>query len=303
MDWTIPNLNTRETAVAIYAGAFFLWSLTVPGVRSGLWQVLRVMSSVYIGGVLVVAAAYSAGVALLLLYSGNWSGELTKLAALWFVSFALVAVFRAGENVDRSYYRRVVLHTLGLAAVAEFVVTLHTFPLPVELVLVPLVFVLAIGRAVAANKPEDAQAYRVAGWGLTIIGVAALLFAVVYALEHADQFATTERLERFLLPFALTIVFVPFLVALRFLVVYQTMLHMTRYALRDNEPLYGFARWSIIGACRLNLGKAQLFEAEFRGRLFGAVTREDVTRVIREFREAWARGHRVHVKPWQEAEF
>jgi hypothetical protein len=74
--------------------------------------------------------------------------------------------------------------------------------------------------------------------------------------------------------------------------------HMTRYRLHDNMPLYAFARRSILTAWGLNLGTAQLFETAFRGRLLGRASRQDVDRVMREFHEAWARGHRVRVEPW-----
>ena len=95
----------------------------------------------------------------------------------------------------------------------------------------------------------------------------------------------------------LTLCFVPFLVALRFFVIYQTMLHMTRFALRDNVPLYAFARRSILTACGLNLGKAQLFETEFRARLLLANSRQDVDRVMQAFLPAWTHGRRVRSSP------
>jgi hypothetical protein len=77
--------------------------------------------------------------------------------------------------------------------------------------------------------------------------------------------------------------------------VWQTMLHMIRFGLHDNERLYRFTRRSIIRACGPHLGKAQLFESEFRGRLWGASSEREVSGMMDEFRKEWRRGRRVKV--------
>jgi hypothetical protein len=305
VDWTLPGLNTRETALAIWLAALSLWLLSKPDVRRSLWQVLKtIFGSVFIGGVIAVAAAYSAGIALALRQFGYWNTEMTKLAAVWFVAFALVAVVNT-KNVDRSYYRRLLLHNLGIAVIAEFIVKLHTFPLPVEIVFTPVVFILIAVNVYTGVKqtPEYTPVRAATNWLLGLVGVVLLSFGLAYIATHFSQITTVEKAEELLLPFMLTLCFVPFLVGLRFFVVYQTTLHMIRYNLRDNVPLYAFARRSIITGCGFNLGKAQLFEAEYRGRLLGATSHQDVDRVMGEFREAWARGHRVRVEPWHEPDF
>ena len=75
---------------------------------------------------------------------------------------------------------------------------------------------------------------------------------------------------------------------MRYLTVWQTMLHMVRAGTHDNHALYRFARREI-WACGASLGRAQLFESRFRGRLWGVETETDVSDVVEDFREALAR--------------
>jgi Na+/phosphate symporter len=102
VSWAIPGLNTRETALVAWVGGFLLVVLTKRDIRRSFGQVLKsVLGSVLVGGVIAVAAAYATGIALLVRHLGHWDSEMTKLAVLWFVGFALVAVFNV-NNVDRS---------------------------------------------------------------------------------------------------------------------------------------------------------------------------------------------------------
>jgi hypothetical protein len=84
-------------------------------------------------------------------------------------------------------------------------------------------------------------------------------------------------------------------VPVRYMIVWQSILHMIQFGLRDNDRLYRFTRRSLIRTCGAHLGKAQLFESEFRGRLSGAASEADVSRVMDDFRTEWARGRRVQV--------
>jgi hypothetical protein len=293
--WAIPGLNTRETALVVWVGGFLLFTLTKRDVRSSIGGLLRsVLTSVLLGGVILGAAVYAAATVLLLRYVGYWESDMTRVAVLWFVGFALVAVFNT-KNVDARYFRRLVLHNLGLAVVVEFVANLHTFPLPVELLLVPMAFLLVGTQAYAEHMPEFAPARKLTAWCLGILGAASLLYSISYLVGHFDKVATLEKIKEFVLPLVLTACFLPFLVAVRYMIVWQTMLHMIRFGLRDDDRLYRFTRRSIIRTCGAHLGKAQLFESEFRGRLWGAASEADVSRVMDDFRKEWSRGRRVQV--------
>jgi len=284
---SIPGLNTRETALIAWAGVLLLFALTKAEVRSSFASTLRlIFGSVFLSSVIVSAAAYAAGTVLLLRRLSYWEGEMTRTAVVWFFGIGIVAVFNT-KRTDGRYFRRLVFDNLALAAVVEFIVNLHTFPLPVELVLVPLAFLFVGTQVVAESHPEYAAARKLIATCLTLLGLASLSFSLVYASSHFDQVATAEKVKDFLLPLILTACFLPYLYALRVVVVWQTMLHMIRFNMRENEPLYRFTRRAIVNACGISLGRAQLFEESFRGRLWGADDRADVSRVIAEFRSAW----------------
>jgi hypothetical protein len=294
-EWTIPALNTRETALVIWlVGVLLLLVATKRDVRQAVGSIFRTFfGSVWLLGPTAVAAAYATGIVLVLRQFGKWSDELTKVAVIWFFGFAFLAMFRT-QNVDATYYRRLAFHTLGLAVVVEFVSNLHTFPLPVELVLVPGVLLLGGVQAVADSDPKYGAVRKFTVTCLTLIGLAGLSFSLVYLAHHADRVVTVEKTKAFMLPLVLTLAFLPFLVLTRFVILYQTILVMTRAGI-DDPKVCRFARRVIVRTCRMNLGKVQLFDSQFRGQLWGVSTRQEVVDAIAEFKRAWAAGARVNV--------
>jgi hypothetical protein len=288
----LPGLNTRETAVVVWLGAVLLFALTKGDVRRSIGGLLKlILTSPWIAGALLMAAAWATASILLLVYVGYWEPPMTRVAVVWFVGFALVALFNT-KDVDESYFYRLLLHNLGLAVVVEFIVALHTFPLPVELILVPLAFLLVGSQVIAESDAEFAPARKLIAWCLGLLGATSLAFSLAYVAGHLDEVATAEKIKDFLLPLVLTACFVPFLVGVRYLSVWQSMLTMIRVGLHDNDVLYRFARRSIVGACGVNLLKAQLFASRFRGRLWGATSEAEVTRVVEDFRQTWSRQQR-----------
>lgn len=282
----IPGLNTRETAIAAWLAALFIFALAKSNLRSSLGSLIKQLFGSVLAWFLATAAAYTAGAVLVLRHFGYWGEHIATTAAVWFIGIGLVALFNVNP-VDSSYFRRLMLHSVALVAIVEFIVNLHTFPLLVELVLVPLAVLLGGTQALAEVSPEFALARKPIAWLVTLLGLTSLSFSLAYVFTNFDKVATAEKIREFLLPLILTICFLPFLYAARMVIVYQGMLQMTRFGFRENEALYRFARRLIVRACGLSLGRAQLFEAQFRGRLMFTENEAGVARVVEEFRTAW----------------
>lgn len=289
-EWTIPTFNTRETAISIWAGAtllaFLVWKRDI---RQSVSRLIEIFFDPWLLGPILLAAAYATLVVLAATQVIGWSDELTKIAAFWFFGFAFLATLQPND-VDAAYYRRLALRSVRLAVVIEFISNLHTLPLPLELALVPTVFLLAGVTAL----PGDVTTQNVASGCVTLLGLSTLVFALVFVVGHSGEVVTAEKGKAFVLPILLTVIFLPFFAVVRLAAVYQTTLGMTAAGI-DDPKLYAFARRRITGTCRLNLGKIQLFESKFRGRLWGASTRQEVEDCIDRFERAWSAGTRVNV--------
>jgi hypothetical protein len=295
MRWTLFSLNTRETAIVVWMALLFALTLIRADLRRSIVDLLKLLTTNGIfPGLIVAAAAYVFGAAVILNRAGYWESAMRSITVVWFLSFGIVALFNT-KNVDASYFRRLALTNVGLAVLVEFIVNFHTFPLPVELVLVPLSVSFVLMQVVVAADPHLKAARPVLSWLVAMPGVIAIFYSVVYLSTHVSRVANAEEGKQLLLPFVLTVGFLPLLILVRYFIVWQTMLHMIEAGMGDDPRLYRTTRRLVIGACGISLARAQLFESEYRGSLWGAST-DEVRDTVERFTRAWQRGQRVKIE-------
>jgi hypothetical protein len=292
MRWALPGLNTRETALLFWVAVFLVFVLSKRDMRRSFGSLAKlIFSSKLLFGIIAGAAVYAGACFYLLERAGYVENSMIAIAATWFV-FALAITLNT-RNVDAAYYRKVLLRNLGAAAVIEFVVNVHTFPLPIELALVPLSILLVLTHTVAEANPEFEPTRTFLAWLVGIPGLVAIAYSLNYVAGAWSDAVTPEKVKDLFLPFVLTVLFLPFAVAVKYFAVWQTMLHMIEAGLNGDVQLYRFARRKVIRACGASLAKAQLFESDFRERLWGAEDEAAVDVVIERFEAQWRHGRRV----------
>lgn len=245
----IPGLNLRGTALLVWAAILLAFVLTKPDVRRSFASTGKVIvGSVFLSAVIVSAVGYSVGTVILLARVGYWENGFIRIAVYWFVGIALVTALST-RRADAHYFRRLVLSNLALAAIVEFIVNLHTFPLPVELLLVPLAFLLVGLQVVAESEPQYAAVRKVVAVSLGLLGLASLSVSLSYVASHFGKVATSVHVKELLLPLVLTVFFLPYIYVVRMFTAWQTLLHMTRAGMPGNDRLYQLSRSAIIRAC------------------------------------------------------
>jgi O-antigen/teichoic acid export membrane protein len=146
--------NNREWALIIWAGVALVWMVSQQNIRRSLVSVLRVACHpsilVAFGGM----CAYTIAACWIGTQLSLWNAGLATSTALWFA--AAMALFwnfnHASEQLH--YFRRKFRALVGVSVFVEFVVNLFSFPLLVELVLLPVITVFVLLGVVAALKPE-----------------------------------------------------------------------------------------------------------------------------------------------------
>ncbi len=101
----IPGFNTRETSLAAWLVAFFVFALTKSEGRKSMGSALGVIFCSIVTPMLALAAAYVASTLLLLRHFDYRGDHVAKTAALWFIGIGLVALFNTEPATD-TYFRR-----------------------------------------------------------------------------------------------------------------------------------------------------------------------------------------------------
>jgi len=205
-------LNTREWALLI-------WSLIAAavvsrnsGVRRAANGVVRALLTPRLVAVFCLSAIYIAVGLWVWSLLGLFHTDQIKSAVLWGLIGAPVALFRVGTaDAQPGLVRRWISDTLKITVVVEFIAHFQTFPLIVELLLVPLSTLMVMMVAYAGTNPEYAQLRRVLNACLTLIGAALVGYGLSFVLLDFSGFATASTLRDFYTTPLLALWMTPFL--------------------------------------------------------------------------------------------
>jgi hypothetical protein len=238
------ELTSREIAVLVWLGVFFLVAARQPSIRSSFLDVLRAAAHRQIVGLALLMAAYVAAEVWLLDALSLWTGAYLKETLLWFGFTALASGGRSVAGFQDPPYRATVLDGLKIMVVIEFVFGLVPFSLPVELLLVPSVGLLVLLIEVGRLRNDEASQQTVAF--LTsiqaLVGLAILGFGLRRAITDFALLADPSILVSFFLPPLLSLLFLP---AMFLLVLYSR--YQWLFAKVQGDSAYRrYARWQFI---------------------------------------------------------
>ncbi len=288
--WTVPDLNTRETATLVWVALTLGFALVNPSLRVILVGAIKVATRPFVSILLATTTLLAAAVTIGLAWSGYWRTPMIPTTVEWFVGTAIVGTFSMGGVGE---LRRLAVRTVALTAAVVFVSNAYTFPLPVELLLVPSVVVLLMMVSLADRRPELANTRAPLKVLCVALFVGTITPTLVYFVQHIGELASAGRARDFLLPLVLTVAFLPYLYLVRMVVVWQTVLSMLRGQMQDRPALLKAARRSLIRSCHASLPRIQLFEPEFRWRLSAATSEKDIESTMSEFDRVAAE------RPWR----
>ena len=146
---------------------------------------------------------------------GLWGRNQLTAMVLWTVlsGFALAGRTLSAGN-DQGYFKRLLVDCLKITVVLEFLVVGYSFSLRGELVLVPVMTILALSIELSRTKDELASVRKLSEWIVAAVVAFVLWKALSSIWDRPEAFFTTKTGRNFLLPMLLTAGSVPFLYVL-----------------------------------------------------------------------------------------
>lgn len=276
------DFSNREIATAVWLAALVGFAL-LKGVGGSIMAVLRAFLAPKVAGPFFLMAAWTALCAWLLSLAHLWTWANLKTTILWACAFAFVAMLNAAQARPKDHpVRWVVGETLTITAVVLFLADSFSFPLWMELALVPLVMLVAGMQVVADHDPKTAVLKTplkviMAVFTLLIIGN-----GLYGAITDLAELASLDTAREFAVPVLLSFLFLPFLLTFGAVVDYETAL--TSLSFRNLDPkLLRYAAWRAALTFGWNRDYVQRWKR--RMTLDEPADRAGVDAVIRELRE------------------
>ena len=221
---TIDIFNNREIAIGIWLSIGFVLSLSQKTIREalrGLWQA-------FFHRVILISVGLMAGYISLSVFLLSeidfWDLCQLKNTILWSVSTAIVSMSRVVQTIDdKHYFKKIIQDNFKVIVAFEFVITFYTFPLWIELLIVPATAILVLIHTYTENKEEHAIVRKSAGFLLGSWGVGLTTYTVYNLTTNFGAIARLEALMDFLLPLELLLLFLPFLFFIALYTLYENV--------------------------------------------------------------------------------
>jgi len=285
INFYIDTFNNREKAIIVWLVIFLVWALLQKNVRSSFLGVLKALFQKKILTVLVAMLLYVGLVVFIFYKIQFWDVFLVKDTVFWILGVAFILLMNANKATqDKHYFRKILLDNLKLILVLEFIINLYTFNLWIELILVPLLFLIVAMGAVAEFKKEYMPVKKIIDSILSFFGILLIIFALFKIFGDYRGFATTDNLRSFLLPLLLMLAYLPFLYLFTLLMAYENLFVRLDIFLKENKTLANFAKRKIFRLCFFDLGKLNRFAKESTSNLLNLKDKNDILSLVQKFR-------------------
>ena len=131
--WGLVNelFSTREIASGLWLSVAFVWVLTVPKVRGGLFDIAKLSMKWKIWLPLFFLAAYTVLVVTSLRYVGVWTATLVKETVFWYLLSGIAFYYSVlTQREHAGMFRRALVENLKITVILELLVGTYTFSLP-----------------------------------------------------------------------------------------------------------------------------------------------------------------------------
>jgi cytochrome c biogenesis protein CcdA len=197
------------------------------------------------------------GILFLLSKMSFWDFSILKDTIFWFFSVALVMFFNANNINSNSYFFDIARDSVKWTIILEFITNFYTFSLPIELILIPILIVVAFTQAFAEvykERKDYEQANKFLKNVLSFIGTVIILFSLYKTIVSYKQLFTVDNLKSLLLPIVLTVLIIPFIYLLSVGINYENLFLRVRFMTNDAH-LKKKIKWKIFLRAKLSLSK------------------------------------------------
>lgn len=207
----INIFSTRELALIIWIVLAISAFSFNKNIRQSVATLLRSFFVTSIQVSLLVLIIYEATIVYGLSTIGLWDTTLLKDTIIWGLTVAFIMLMNAHKIKDKSYFKDTVKDALKWTIILEFVVSLYSFSLLTEIILVPIFVFLGALQGYAMSDKKYERVEKLLSNFSAIIGLVIFSIVVYKTVDKFEGLFTIANLNSFIHPIIMTLFFIPFI--------------------------------------------------------------------------------------------
>ncbi|WP_137887910.1 hypothetical protein [Pseudomonas sp. 2FE] len=276
------EFNNREIAAVIWIATVIVAASFKSEIRNSLTSLAGAFFKKPIVISVALAALWISFCVWFLSDIGLWDFSNLKTTLVWGVAFAFVTMMDISRiSDDSTYFKETIRDTINMTAVVTFIAEAYSFSLLVELIILPLISIVAMMQAIASRSEEHVKVQKFCTGILTSAGIIYLGYGLSSAMTDFGGFATTENLLEFTAPIMLSLLFLPFIYLMSAFVTYENRFLGLRYSIKD-KSLIRYSKLKAIFSFGFNLESLRRWVREIQ--LRHPTNRAEINKTISEIK-------------------
>lgn len=234
-------LSNREWAIVFWfviAVCYLVLSTKMTGGRTAFKNVVKAFFKWNILKIVCLLAIYIFLITQLLAKLSLWDVKYLKLTLIWAFSFAFLSIFKIQESKSTdSYFKKVVFDHFKLMAVIEYVVGFYSFSLITEILMTPILVIVSAMYVMTERKDKHKSVHKFMELLLAMYVVVLLILTINSVYADYTTLINSDTFNELLIPFLLTILYLPFLFMLHVYMKYESIFVGVERFIKDEKVL------------------------------------------------------------------
>lgn len=246
-------LNNRETAIAIYAIIALSSAIFISKIRNSIFSLFRSFFQLKILATNILAILYSSLGILILHFLNLWTFEQIKEALLWILFPLIKTMINISEvRKNKNYFQEAIYENFKITIFLEFIINFYSFSLLIEMIINPIILILAIIFTTSTLNKKYALLTKVSKFIISFITILIITITITQITKHFHEFATIKTLREFITAPFLAIWILPFIYLMSVYMQYESAFILLQFDLPDLK-LRKNAKWQTLLKFNFNL--------------------------------------------------
>lgn len=188
------------------------------------------------------------GVIIYLMYEANlWNSGQIKNTIFWAVGVGFMSLFKLDSiKRDKSFFKHSIIDSLKILAIIQFVVNFYSFPLWVELLLVPILALTGGMSAIAKADEKHNQAKKLLDGLMMLFGIVLIAYTIYMLITNFNKFGQESTLYDFIVPPLLTLFYLPFIFIMMIYSAYEQVFVRLIFVIKDYKLRFTAKLYTIL---------------------------------------------------------
>ena len=279
--------STREIATGVWLLIILIYMIVNKSTRKSIVSILKIVLGKQLGSLLLLILAYNAS--LTYFFSKClpiWKMIYLKDIILWLLTSGIFMAFNAcDKKADEHYIWQCVRKNIGIAVAFEFIVHTFTFHIIIELLIIPVIFLVTAINVMTEKKEEYKQVYSLSNGLLAIIGICIAFGTIKTGVSEWAELNKVDTVVSFLVPIVYLICDIPLIYLIQVITEYQLIFVRMSFKDNEDEKLKRKHKLEVVKTCGLSVKRLRIFLYECVPKMYRRMDEEEFEGIIRTFKE------------------